>query len=242
MTPTPFLILFLERSGSTYLVSLLNSHPDVLCRYEDFCTIAPEHVDRQLFHPKGVFENPTTRQIHVHLRWIFDRPAKASGFKLKFPYQYNRYPDLLFGLLKRKKQLRVIFLDRRDVVKRMISLMNLESIREQEQLVSANRVEHCENKKFKVDIRRLLNTMLVETHRRAELQALTDLFPNRLVVEYDDLLNSGEATMLKITEFLGVDPMPRVASRFKKATPDDLSDVVENYLEMQAAIDSLELP
>ena len=43
--PTPFVVFFAGRSGSTHLTSLLHSHPDVVCRKEIFHTVELSEQD-----------------------------------------------------------------------------------------------------------------------------------------------------------------------------------------------------
>ena len=143
----PFIIWFRERSGSTHLCSILNSHPQVVCRQEDFHEII---IDEQTVIPEGVkpieigkgiscyrrisrfgsqyLENPTSKQIVTQLYDIFSCPTHASGFKLKYPTQDQLYPEVMDELASLGSKLRIISLSRHNVLKQAISRQNMRRI------------------------------------------------------------------------------------------------------------------
>ena len=140
----PFVIWFRERSGSTHLCSILNSHPEVVCRQEDFHEIIiDEHNDlpegvkpveigkgiacyRRISHFESQYlEDPTSKQIVTQLYDIFSCPTHASGFKLKYPTQDQLYPEVMDELASLGSKLRVISLSRLNVLKQAISRQNM---------------------------------------------------------------------------------------------------------------------
>ncbi|MEM9410389.1 MAG: hypothetical protein AAGA30_04710, partial [Planctomycetota bacterium] len=112
---SPFFIWFTGRTGSTYLCDLLDSHPDIYCRKEDFSEIAvadPKLIDpenlvqcrggyffRRLATEQGVIDHPNADQTVSHLQTIFNRSELASGFKLKFPNQSIVFPEVIEELI-----------------------------------------------------------------------------------------------------------------------------------------------
>ncbi len=233
----PFVILFQGRSGSTYLASLLNSHPDIFCRFEDFDTEGPDQATRRLLDFSDQYiEGPTYEQIQAHLCGLLNRNTKASGFKFKYPFQYARYPEVLFWMLQQKDNLKVIHLDRSNILKRVVSLEHLSVLRNKGHVINANLVKRGGHEKFVLNIPRLINLVLMEEHTQSVLEFIVSQFPNRLTVEYDDLLKSRDECLYRITDFLGVERFSDIRSEFHKATPDDLQEVVENYDQLQRAL------
>ena len=70
----PFVLLFVERAGSTYLTSLLNSHPDVLALREQFDVLkqAGKGTEAQLAWARELLTPPLIGR------------NRARGFKTKF--------------------------------------------------------------------------------------------------------------------------------------------------------------
>lgn len=138
----------MERTGSSYLCSLLNSHPDVICRREDFHEIivrqesqipkrakalritAEGHYFRQIaqFGPRKTIA-PTNKQSVAHLYDIFSCPAHSCGFKFKFPIQHKLFPEIIDELQSIGKKLRIISLTRRNFIKQAVSRQNMLRIR-----------------------------------------------------------------------------------------------------------------
>ncbi len=237
MATVPFVILFQGRSGSTWLTSMLNAHPQVVCRYEDFDTIGPDHTRRRLLNFQNeMLEDPTNQQAQLHLLRLFERQATASGFKFKFPSQYFGYPEIVMLLLKQRETVRILHLDRANIVKRLISLQHLKYLRGTTSLAGCNVVRRHEVRRFAVDIQEILDKAPFESLMREQLQCFVRQFPNHLTVEYDDLLGFPEESLQGVTDFLGVPRFEAIESRFRKATPDDLRDVLENYDELEASL------
>lgn len=147
----PFVIWFRERSGSTHLCSLLDMHPHIKCRYEDFherpeeAEVEPGTSDLQsapgLENGRGVLkrrllrfngrqvENPDTTQVVSHLYDIFSFPSFACGFKFKYPLQPELFPEVVSELKSLGLKLHMIVLSRRNFVKQAVSSQNLEFMR-----------------------------------------------------------------------------------------------------------------
>lgn len=241
MTPAPFVVLFMERSGSSYLCSLLNSHPDILCRYEDFATVGPEHRDRQLMSLSGeLIDDPHNKEVIDHLLRIYYRPRQAAGFKLKFPYQYNAFPELLTVLLEHKSKLRVILLDRADTVRRMVSLYHFHELRLRTSLKSGNVVDSVPVEKFRIDVPLFVHHVRLEAHHRTTLLSVAGQFPNLLKIDYHDLHQTPATQLDRIAGFLDVPAFVNPATPFRKATPHNLADIIENHDELQTALANLQ--
>lgn len=146
--PVPFVIFTMERTGSSYFCSLLDSHPEVVCRREDFHEIIvreksllPGGVEPLRVTSEGSYFRqiaqfgraktiaPTSKQAIAHLYDIFSCPVTACGFKFKFPIQYKLFPEVIDELQSVGKKLRVISLARRNFIKQAVSRQNMLRIR-----------------------------------------------------------------------------------------------------------------
>ena len=129
----PFLIWFTGRTGSTYLCDLLNSHPQITCRKEQFVEVKLEddtdfpangrtftskagEFGRRLFADQKVIDDPADEFTLGYLSSVLNGPTKACGFKLKFPNQSLVYPEIV-SALQRVDNLRVIELIRDNVLR-----------------------------------------------------------------------------------------------------------------------------
>ena len=144
---TPFVILFRERSGSTHLCALLNSHQDIHCRPEVFyfkklssaendAAHSPRdreidvHQRRLLLMDNQEVDNPTSNDVVRLLYDIFSTDHIACGFKFKFPNQIENFPEIKEELLCLGNRLKVIVLTRQNVLKQSVSRQNMVRIAE----------------------------------------------------------------------------------------------------------------
>jgi LPS sulfotransferase NodH len=149
-----FFIWFQQRSGSTFLVSLLNSHPEIRCKGEVFgCSPIPfgsgERFERLgggisgltvhrrvLNQFPGRIDDPTSEQCTEELESFLGdgfaenrcrRPVR--GFKFKFPSQYRVYPEVTSWLDERRSEINMVVLKRDNLLKRALSVMNLKRMK-----------------------------------------------------------------------------------------------------------------
>lgn len=215
-----FVVLFVERSGSTYLATLLDSHPNIHALREQFASLMQEG--------KGAKEQ---------LMWAsaFYTPSflgrnRAYGFKTKMV-------DILdkdgFAKLLKENDTRILALTRRNTVKGVVSTINAkrlwektgnwnllnESDRTKEFSINPEKFKMLLNEREQWD--RELNSYVA----RLELPTL-DLF-------YEDLLRDEQEFITKVFDFLGVKARP-VEGRTLKHTKDDLRQVITNFDELRS--------
>ena len=260
--PVPFVIVFRERSGSTYLCSLLKQHSQISCRTEDFHDGFPDAIDspeacgesknwrRRIQIFDGSFVTQATRtDVLRHLYDIFSFPTLASGFKLKFRKQFELFPEIL-SELKRIRNMRLIVLSRRNVIKQAVSRQNLariESIAGDANLFGDDDSGSDTLPRFALNIDVALKYAV---HSKLEQAAFEDSV-NQLTrasgiptmeVDYNDLLKHHDKTIRQILSFLDVDSNEDLFSNlFQKATPDLLADAITNYDELLKAVLQTEL-
>ncbi len=219
-TVTPFVILFIERDGSTYLTSLLESRADIRVVYERLA------VMRQKGQGAG-------EQLAWAGRFLTPPPigrAAAIGFKTKLV-------DVLdpegFTRLLRAHNCRVLQMRRRNHVKAVVSRINAKRLYEtsgrwnlyrQEDRLPALEIDPKEFRQFLLE-REEAERELRDYVRQLELPALE--------IVYEDLVRTRRETLGRVFEFLGV-PMAEAEGKTLKHTNDDLRQVILNFDELRA--------
>ena len=253
----PFFIWFTGRTGSTFLCDLLNSHPQISCRKEQFCEVKivaglefPSGArtfenkggvfGRRLFADNEVIDDPSDSQTLDYLKFAMNDAAKACGFKLKYPNQSQCYPEIV-ERLKQVQCLKVIELVRENVLKQAISLRNVARIRELGVSRASNAVEPIELKPLELDVALALTHARYFLRIRDDFSKFSQQFENTLQVTYEDLLSDHSQTIERILRFLNVDASVPLKSQFSKTTPDQISEAVSNFDELASAVKGTEL-
>lgn len=217
---TSYVILFIERDGSTYLTSLLTSHPDIEAIYERFAVLNQKDAS-------GAEQNAWAADF-------FSPPViartKARGFKTKLV-------DVLdlpgFTRLLHEKEVRVIQMRRRNRVKAVISRINARRL--YEATGKWNLYDKSDRMPGMQVDPQLFHEYLVEREEADdELQAYVDqLSLPKVKIVYEDLLTDKAATLQSVFAFLGV-ANKSVQEKTMKHTSDDLRDVVLNFDELRS--------
>jgi hypothetical protein len=217
---TPFVILFVERAGSTYLITALKSHPGVLALTEKLDALRKEG--------KGAAEQ---------LAWArqFLTPPlvgrhRAIGFKTKTL-------DILdpngFAALLRERGCRIVQLQRRNSIKAVVSTLNARRQRE----VSGNWNLLSESTRlppFAVDLDEF-DTLLADRARldRELEEYVKYLALPTLSLSYEDLLRDEGAFVGRTLAFLDGGKQ-QVQGKTLKNTADDLRLAILNYDQLRA--------
>lgn len=214
---TKFLIFTFGRSGSNLLVSLLDSHPMISCNSELL-------LKRVLF-PKQYLkckERLGTKSIY--------------GFKLlssHFRIQKIPNPREFFNSLYQDGY-SIISLRRRNAFRQSISHLYAEH---------RGKFHHFRDsgeQKFnsmRLDLEALQNELdLVDELLVLEDSLLAQVPYLRLYYEDDlqDAINH-QATVDRVCEYIGIPTAP-VTTNLIKTTPEDLTEIIENYAELEAFI------
>lgn len=217
---TPYVIFFIERDGSTYLTSLLSSHPEINAIYERFAVLKQQGVSAE-----GQLEWANT----FLTRPLLGRYA-AVGFKTKLV-------DILdlerFGTLLQQKQCRIIQMQRLNSVKAVVSKINARRLWEASgkwNLYNENdrqppvNITPSDFQKH-LDEREAANQSLEEYVSKLQLPTM------KLV--YEDLLRDKDASLNRVFSFLNVKQLP-VQAKTLKHTRDNLREVISNFEELRA--------
>jgi LPS sulfotransferase NodH len=217
---TPYVILFIERDGSTYLTSLLTSHPDIEAIYERFAVLKQKNASgpEQLAWAKDFFTPPLLGK------------KKALGFKTKLV-------DILdvdgFTNLLKQKNIKIIQMRRRNRVKAVVSRINARRLYEASGnwnlYKDADRMPAME-----IDPDQFAEYLAEREAADDELQAYVDqLNLPTLKIVYEELLVDKQGVLDKIFAFLNIPSKP-VQEKTLKNTSDDLRDAVLNFDQLRS--------
>ena len=224
----PYFIFFPERSGSTFLVHLLNSHPDVHCEHELF--FVRKRPDSNHLDPGLTLEKD---KLEILKKIYQASGVKASGFKFKFSAQYEAYPDVYRYLLRNMDSIKVIFLYRKNLLKTAISRQNLKRLTQAGEKHFLKPEDNYDLAKIDLDLQQAKRYLNWSTRELDFFQRASKVFEHRIEVTYEDLVADTHSTLNNIFKFLGVDPLEQdVAAPTKKITDDNLPNAVANYDEM----------
>ena len=219
----PFIIVADLRSGSTLLATSLDSHPAVRCHGE-------------LFHPELLPDNQVggggryrMSGAQLAARAFAGRGLGAAGFRamvfLPAPSQ-PQWADA-WDFLRAVDGLRVIYLTRRNALAQYASLL----------IARRSGVYHPYDHDpiLNPKNRPRLTVEVEEFHRWRQERA--ELFARRrqtlagkpsLKLGYEDLTAGWPKEIMRVQEFLGVEPLPLLQAK-QKQEQRPLSEVIANY-------------
>jgi len=235
-SPTAFLLLTTQRTGSTWLQTLLDSHPRIAVHGEMFLLHASRHPP---FGADGVerFEYYTERagdghrsarpyRTFAYLDTLFAAHSEASavGFKMMYD-QVFRHPEVLAYLVRR--DVKVVHLVRRNLLDIVIS----------REAMKARGLAHATSKEEVKDLQVTLDPLtlrgrlrLIDVQVAAYRRALEALRIDHVEVVYEDLME-GRTSIAPILRWLGVPhgDDADLSSQMIKLNPDRQSQLVANY-------------
>jgi LPS sulfotransferase NodH len=217
----PFVVLFQGRTGSTFLVEALDSHPQVRADYERLASDkwAKKGAAAQLDAARESLAAPP------------GSPWRAVGFKTKLGDVLD--PPGLAALLA-EEDARVIHLKRRNLVKLTVSSFNSQRVHERtgdwnlySRDAAASEPLTIEPEWFSARLRRVVE------HDEALDRYVAAAARPTLTLFYEDLLLDTQASVDRAFSFLGVEPIP-ARGMTVKATADDLRAALANFEELRA--------
>ena len=228
-----FFISFSERSGSTHLVSLLNSHPQIECKFEVFSFIKNDITNK--FERKIKTENEALsilNKLHSLGRRKSTNKNIALGFKFKYPNQYLKYPEIHSKLLSESNDTKLIFLIRQNKLKQAISKQIMSHALSSGHNSNLRKSNNYKPPPFLLNLNK--TKYYIDKMENADSFYLNQLkeFRHSHLVAYESLLSYPEETLSDLFQFLEVASYTNTISRFKKITPDKISKVIINHEEL----------
>jgi LPS sulfotransferase NodH len=220
-----FVVLFEGRSGSTYLVEALASHPDIHARKEYFAALAKRVKDRDA-------------QPGVQLSWARNFYSSEScagygavGFKTKWLdiLEPEAFADFL-----RRGRFRILLLQRRNRIKLVVSLFRAVQLAEETGQWNLYDERHRQAP-MAIDPQAFAQRLAAVQARNLGLrQFAAGLGLPTLELYYEDILENDQLVFDRVCRFLEVSPQP-LAGRTRKHTSDDLRDALANFDELRSA-------
>ena len=226
MSEIPFFISFCERSGSTFLVDLLDQHPDISCESEVFSI---RRINTNLCR---LPEFPNREAVRDRLDRIYQKGFKTNGFKFKYAGQYDLYPDVYEYLLENADKINVIFLYRKNRLKAAISKQNQMRLVSMDKPSNLTQDNFVKLNKLNLDIEQAFK--YINTREILDRQYYEKLknFKFKYIVAYEDLYTKTDFIMKDIYSFLGVDSNYKPSVKIKKITNDNIKKALDNYEEL----------
>lgn len=236
--PQRFVVLAAPRTGSNWLCSMLDSHPDILCHHE-------------LFNPAGIHAALSWRGGAVDLDaalgtmeerdraplaflervWSLSRGCRAAGFKLNRGQNETAFTATLADAGVSK-----IVLYRDNRLKTFVSERIAERTGYWESYSGSPRSDR--QVRIRVDLDELRRH--IDENRAYYAALLAEVRGQRvLALRYEELAASG-AAWRPVFDFLEVDPA-ELRAETRKQNSTDLREIILNFSEVEAALRSTEL-
>jgi hypothetical protein len=235
-----FLILAGRRSGVTFLVDSLDSHPEIEC-IKDVFSLRRRFKYFQVDVAIGLFYKFRSASKGRQLDYVFRRKrlidafmaetfgregtAKARGLRLSYE-QALKYPRALRWTLD--NDLAVLHLTRENVLKAILSNLTAKK----------RGITHITSPVEKVTVRvppEELKKLLIEREKRDQKFRRMLIGRRHLAISYESFLARRESETRRILDFLGIDHFAPLTSRYVKQNPDALEEILENYGEVTRA-------
>ena len=211
-----FVVLFQGRSGSSWLIEALASHPQIEVIGEKLASL----------HPKGAI---------VQNQWLqgyFSEHAgedSIHGFKTKLTdiIDLNEFSNQLI-----LNHCSIIWLDRSNLVKQALSWLRADDMYERFGVHNIYDIKYQLPTK-QIDCEELLKRTVSLDRGKKQLTCFIDgLKLPCLHIFYEDLLLDTNVVFKLTQEFLRVKTC-NLTSSIVKATPDSLSDAISNFSEVE---------
>ena len=210
-----FVIAFIGRTGSSYIIDMLNSHPHVVAERE--LLVKPDSAEK---------EHATLEQLYTTPR---DKNIQAVGFKTKLT-DVTDLPQF-FDMLD-EFNLKVIYLYRDNVIKQTVSRINRKRLHDHTQLHNLEK-DVPPLPAFAITPEEFKQWFEQTHHRSTEIHEYMHCVKRpQLRISYEDLLADHDKVFERIFDFLEVDPQP-MESKLVKNTSDNLRDVLTNFDELR---------
>lgn len=223
-----FVIMFMARSGSKFLRSLLNQHPDV----NDF---------GEVFHNRDGAFNEKRTLLNVFSE-VAVSPYKVPGFQFRYPRHPSEFPEIDEIIRNRSEEgsLKIILLKRRNKLKAAISQQNSERLKKETGKAHLFRSSQASFGKLELDVKRACKEALDRSSRDEEYSSWAkNKNLSFIEVFYEDICDNAELEVNKIFSFLDVSKLkPGILkdSDLVKVTSDNLSESLKNYQELEDAL------
>lgn len=212
-----FVVLGSPRSGTTMLLSYLNSHPNVKAKGELFRFLRGRSSE-------GLWADAfMTKKVGVH----------AVGFKLLRSHPEDSIDKSVWSRIKGDEKLKILHLRRKNLVRWYVSrLVALQT--SCWNTYSRKKVLPLSERKIHVNVAEALASFESELRYHEQIERYYSK-SQLLKVVYEDLVRSGDQEFSRIFKFLSI-PDCRVRSSTVKINFEPLHDLITNYKEVESRL------
>jgi hypothetical protein len=228
-----FVILNAPRTGSNYLCTLLNSHPEILCHHEIFnphVVGVARHLQNAQFHLGTIEERERDPIEFLGRVWRLNEDRHSVGFKLCW-----KQNEAVFYAVLADQEIRKIVLKRRNRIKSFVSLLLARQTGEW--VIYDDAAAPGARPKVHVDEEELLRHIAFNDAYYAEIESAIKQ-PGHLghVLYYEDLFS--EISLCGTLRFLGVaEPDPALlAGQTWKLSSTSLRDLVASFDNLENSL------
>ena len=229
-----------QRSGSTWFVELLDSHPDLLV-FVDEVMIGKIAHQRNWRDPRVIpfyeykKQNPNSVRpwsTFQYLNTLYDFPGehKAIGFKVMYD-QIAWNPEILVPIILNR--FKIIHLVRENSLDILLSKKNAWKKEQRENNILHTTIE-VKLPAVSLNTSSLLDKLSQQEAPVQKYEMLLKLFPNKVMtVQYDSLLQEKEKVLNSIAEFLNIKSSGiSYKSDLKKISKKGYKEKIANYEEV----------
>ncbi|HEX5755547.1 MAG TPA: sulfotransferase [Arenimonas sp.] len=236
-----YLIACPPRCGSTMLVTLLRSHPQILSYGEVFGKgvingLTGRYqalVDQDPAVREQLLEIRTRTPVHFLYKFVLDaRAREVVGFKFKYDEMLLEEHASLLDAIHCDTDIKIIFLWRENLLARHLSHAIVEKVTGVTMLRATDR--DLDIPPIRIDIDALLSDIERQQQRRARFRRLFSMHRS-LELGYESLLADPVTERGRLTDFLGVNEHP-LAPATKKNVQRPIHEAISNFQEVRAAL------
>lgn len=234
---TPFIILGHGRTGSTMLVSMLQSHPKCVCYSELFHPHSPKWFYDHINLIYGKNELRDRSHVDFLKKYVYKRSPKevgAVGFKVLYCNVEEGRSTSLRGKKEIEKTLRymqevgvkILHIKRKNKLKRYVSM----KMADKRKKWVVRKGESIENKiKISIDTEEMIRSMKKHYKMEEQKEKLFSQFES-ISVNYENLCKKS-SDIEKAQNFLGL-PVRSLRAGTARTRRRSLREVIENYGEV----------
>ena len=218
-----FVVLTRDRTGSTMLMQVLNSHPNIVADLEIFANLKGRSE-------KSILDRCFGRQPFY---------IKARGFKIFYYHPQDAAGSPIWDMLAGMDGLHVIHLKRRNILHTAVS----------SKIAYATRIygvrSESQEASYKEKLKAINITVDQLDHefsrtRKWEKEGAEKFAGHPMIdVFYEDVAANRDAEFERITSFLGL-PYRKPATSLRKQRTDSMRDLVSNYDALKAHFSTTE--
>lgn len=228
-----YVLLFEGRTGSSYVMSCLESHPNVIATGEALAnkSAVEQHKWVDEFFKNGG-ESPSAGMKEKVKRLIgkgSKQEIMACGFKTKLR-EFTDPED--FKNLLDKHDCKIVYLDRKNIIKQALSGLNVERLYQKYGTYNLKKGQ-APLEPFAPTIEEFEEAIRFKLEKNKQLDDYIQQLSRPMIkLYYEEILEDHDTFFAKLLDFLEVPARP-MESKFVKNTKDDMREVLLNYDEIK---------